>query len=103
MEQLSNLDFSDLAQLIKFFEDLLDVSDAAEVFFDDRRIVGIFAANGFAPGVTDPEVNTRTREGAARYIIGQALRDLQGGGSIIPTIYERMAREWRVKFSVGKK
>lgn len=98
MQHLEILDYSNLDELIQFFDDLTDPSSHSDVSFDYQRIVDTFTQHGFIVGAnTDFEFDEEDRDNFARYLIGQALSCLLSVGAV-HSIYHQMAQDWRDKF-----
>jgi len=106
MVELPGLDFSDYNTVITWFEKIRDASDHIGVNVPHKQIVATFRQHGYKPGVnTDKDFNGEDKENFARYLIGQALKQLQGvslGGGpkfhAIHHIFHNFATDWRKKF-----
>lgn len=99
MSTLDELDFNDLGSVINWLEALRDPSDHIDVHFDRQRMLDAFADHGFKPSVyCGDEFDETDRETYARWLIGQALDNIQHVGTI-HGVYHKFSKEWREKFS----
>lgn len=98
MAELELLDFTNLLDVINWFEKIRDITEWNKASIPAKSIVATFRANGFEPGVNCGAAHQKEhRENVARYIIGQALDNLESLGIIIK-VFHRHAEEWREKF-----
>lgn len=99
MQRFETLDYSNLDELVQFFDDLTDPSDYIGVSFDRGRVIDEFVQHGYGISAnTGSAFDENDRENFARYLVGQALSGLQFVGAV-HHIYHRMAQEWREKFT----
>lgn len=101
MQQFKRLDYSNLDELVQFFDDMTDPSDHIDVVVPSKLIIETFAQHGFHPNMNcDDEFDGENRENYAQYLIGQALDGLSSVGAI-HGVYHKFAAEWRDKFAAN--
>lgn len=101
MEELPNLDFSDMGALIDWLDRLADPSDHIGVPTPAEEIVSAFIEHGFVPNAnTKGQFNGDDPENYARWLIGQALDGLNTMGAI-HGVYHKFAKEWKEKFAAS--
>lgn len=98
MVQLPTLNFSDLGDVIAWIEKILEPSNHVGVHTPAERIVATFQAHGYAPGVNCyGAFDQDDEENFARWLIGQALSNLESVGEI-HQVFSTFAAQWRVRF-----
>jgi hypothetical protein len=101
MQQLPNLDFTNLVAVLDWLCEFQDPSDYIGVVKRQSEVLAIFAKHGYQPNVnTGKKYNDDDRDNVARYIIGQALSNLKSDVGAIHQVIHHFTREWKRKFAV---
>lgn len=99
MRQLPNLDFTNDVTVLNWLCEFQDPSDHSGVVKHQNEVLTIFAKHGYQPSVNLGEAfNGEDRDNVARYIIGQALANLQGDVGAIHKIVHVFTASWKKKF-----
>lgn len=102
MRSLPNPNFADDVAVLDWLCEFQDSSDDIGVVKQQDVVLAIFAANGYYPSVnTGKDFNKDNRDNFARYIIGQALDNLQCEVGAIHPIIHKFTDDWKKKFLVA--
>lgn len=102
MPELSSLDFACLADVINWLGKIQGPSEIIGVRVPNKEIVATFRNHGFEPNVNyGRNFNEEDEDNHARWLIGQALVNLEDRGAI-HKVFDRFADEWRKKFGHKK-
>ena len=102
MSELSSLNFSDLNAVIGWLEKVRDPSDHVGVVTPSKQIVETFRGHGYEPSVNcGKDFNGEDEENFARWLIGQALDNLNSVGAILQ-VFDKFAEDWRKKFETTR-
>lgn len=98
MEMLGKLDFSSFPAVIDWLKEIREPSDHVGIAIPSNTIVCTFARHGYHPSVNcGDEFDSEDPGNVARWLIGQALKDLEEYGAI-HQVFHKFASEWQKKF-----
>ena len=99
MAELPTLDFADFGAMIAWLEEVRDPSDYIGVTTPYAQIVSTFRENGYEPDVNyGQDFDDEDEENFARWLIGQALSNLELDIHAIHQVFHKFADDWRNKF-----